>query len=151
MILYNISRIISSFSILIVIEEFYRAKFIKSKHNLFLKFSNESKNDFINIEKTIKKFKSGLDIDLKKVLDEKEIKKINELLLKRNVIVHNNGYADMIFINQSGIKCNLGELIPVTDEDSTIYSSIIISVVEKIEKEFEKIIYPEIDIRIEDF
>jgi hypothetical protein len=126
-------------------------KFVKSKHSLFSKFSNESKNDFINIDKTIKKFKTGLDIDLKKVLDEKEIKKINELFLKRNAIVHNNGFVDNIFINQCGIECKIGELIPITDEDIAYYLAIIVSIVEKIEKEFEKIIYPEIHIRIEDF
>lgn len=126
-------------------------KFVKSKHSLFAKFSNESKNDFINIDKTVKKFKTGLDIDLKTVLDEKDIKKINELFLKRNAIVHNNGFADNIFKSQSGIECKIGKEIPITDQDISDYSVVIERIVEKIEIEFEKIIYPEIHIRIEDF
>ena len=126
-------------------------KFVKSKHSLFSKFSNESKNDFINIEKTMKRFKSGLDIDLKKVLDEDEIEIIHELFLKRNAIVHNNGFVDIIFLNQSGIDCKIGDQIIVTDGDIATYSQTIEVIAEKIEKEFEKIIYPEIFIRIEDF
>jgi hypothetical protein len=126
-------------------------KFVKDKYSLFTKFSNESKNDFINIDKTMKKFKTGLGIDLKKILDERDIKKINELFLKRNAIVHNNGFADNIFISQSGIKCKIGDLVPISDQDISDYSIVIARIVEKIENEFEKIIYPEIHLRIEDF
>lgn len=123
-------------------------KYIKDGQSLFFKFSAESKNDFINIGKAMSKYKNDLNIDLKKMLSDNDLKKINFLLLKRNVIVHNNGFVDIQFKNQSGIDCKIGEQIQITNEDIAMYRSILESVVEKLEDEFEAILSPEMGFRI---
>lgn len=126
-------------------------KFVKNGRSLFSKFSVETKNDFINIGKATEKFKKELDIDLKTVFSKDEIGKIKILLLKRNVIVHNNGFVDTQFKNQSGMECQIGQPIHINAEEVSEYISILETVVDKLETEFEAILSPEIDLRLKEF
>lgn len=124
-------------------------KYVKENHTLFDKFSNESKNSFINMGKTIRLYKIGLEIDLKTILSVEEQENIILLFLKRNAIVHNNGVVDQIFFSQSGIKCQMGDLIPISNQEICNYFDSIRSVVNKIESEFDKIMSPQIHRMIE--
>lgn len=125
-------------------------KYVKIHETLFTRFSNESKNDFINISKTQKRFIRDLQIDFKSIFDKDEIKIINQLFLKRNAIVHNNGYVDSIFLSQSGIDSELGNLIPIEDDDLQKYSFIIWKIVETIGRECDSIVRLEFNNRVID-
>jgi len=126
-------------------------KHIKQTHEMFSFFSNESRNAFINIENTMKIFKERLNINLKDTLLDSEIKIIRRLFLKRNVIVHNNGFVDRIFLNQSGIECKQGKPVPIQIGEIEEYLYIVNSVIKKIEIQFDGILIPEIHEQIDEF
>lgn len=118
--------------------------FVKNEHSLFSKFYKESKNDFVNVGKGKEKFNSELNINLDLLLGTEILKELNVIMLKRNVIVHNNGIADKPFTNQAGIKCNLGQPIPISTEDISHYISTVETLVNKIKEEFDISVFPEL-------
>jgi hypothetical protein len=124
-------------------------KFVKNEQSLFSKFYKEAKNEFINIGKIIQKFSSDLKIDLNSILEEDLIRKLNILMLKRNVIVHNNGNADNIFISQSDINCKIGDPIPIENKEIMDYFLIVGTMVRNVKQEMDKLIDPELLKRIE--
>jgi hypothetical protein len=59
--------------------------------------------------------------------------------------------VDSTFLSQSRINCNLGYPIPIESNEIPESFSIIKIAVDKIEKEFDNIINPEIEVRINNF
>jgi hypothetical protein len=88
-------------------------EYVKSSKSLFTFFYNNSRNEFLNMGKAKYRFEDHLKIDFK-FLNEGELKKLNQLMLKRHCIVHNLGISDKSFIEQSGLKVKLGELLPIS-------------------------------------
>lgn len=89
-------------------------RFVRHGKSLFPRFYSEVKNDFINMGKVRKAYKENLGIILNDRLSEDALSKMNLLMQKRNVVVHNLGIADRTFVNQSGIKCKLKREIPIS-------------------------------------
>lgn len=83
-------------------------RYIQRNKNLYNRFYEDSRNSFINIGQALKTFKKDLNVDIKKYLKDNTKKTLNILMLKRNVIIHNSGYIDQIFLNQSGLKKSKG-------------------------------------------
>ncbi|TKH03475.1 hypothetical protein FC678_25120, partial [Peribacillus simplex] len=79
----------------------YNLIYIKRNSTLIKKFMSEVKNDFINMGKIKKRF-NELEISFSSNIDDKILKEINLLLLKRNVVVHNAGIVDKSFLSSSG-------------------------------------------------
>lgn len=88
-------------------------RYVKTRKTLYKKFYLESKNEFINIGKAMKKYSKDLAIDLKNKLDDNEKTSINILLNKRHLIVHNNGLVDTVFNNQTGLKLKIRDPVPI--------------------------------------
>lgn len=124
----QVTRVLLEQSIVILatcIEVFFRdiystilnLRHVKHGHTIIERFYNEVKNDFINTGKIRKRFKD-LGIDIKNTIGEEVVKDINLLLLKRNVIVHNNGIIDKAFLSNSGLNgCNIGSLVEISKDE----------------------------------
>jgi hypothetical protein len=127
-------------------------KYVKPEHSLHLKFSKDVKNDFLNIGKMVSKFKNEFKIDITDILGRDVIDKLNDLMLIRNVIVHNNGTVDNIFLNNMSLekkkKYTIGFPIPITGDEIVEFINTTDIVLEKIETEFDKLIHPELQARI---
>lgn len=89
-------------------------RFVRHGKSLFSRFYSEVKNDFVNMGKVRKAYKEYLEVNLNGELGEDTLSKMNLLMQKRNVIVHNLGIADRAFVNQSGIECELKSEIPIS-------------------------------------
>lgn len=89
-------------------------RFVRYEKSLFQRFHSDVRNDFLNIGKAKQMFKKDLDIDLDNEIGKDTLAQMNLLILKRNVIVHNLGRADSIFLSQSGVACKLRQPIPIT-------------------------------------
>lgn len=113
-------------------------KYIKDEKTLYIRFYQDSRNEFINIGRAVKKFKKDLDIDLKIILEEDTLKKLNLLMLKRNVIVHNIGLIDKTFLEQSGLQYELKTPVPISPEEIDAYFSVIEVVVQGIIESFNQ-------------
>ncbi|GIQ70748.1 hypothetical protein XYCOK13_35720 [Xylanibacillus composti] len=100
-------------------------RFIRSEESLIERFYSDAKNDFINIGKSKKRFQQELNISLSELIDVDNTKKLNLLMLKRNVIVHNNGITDKVFAASSGIESRIGKKVEITKEEVESYFSII--------------------------
>lgn len=123
----QVTRVLLEQSIVILatcIEVFFRdiystilnLRHVKRGHTIIERFYNEVKNDFINTGKIRKRFKD-LGIDIKNTVGEEVVKDINLLLLKRNVIVHNNGIIDKAFLSNSGLNGNIGSLVEISKDE----------------------------------
>jgi len=123
-------------------------KYVKNEHSLVPKFFKDIKNEFVNSGKTKEKFLDDLKINLDSILNKDILKKINILMLKRNVIVHNNGFADKSFLNQSGIDCKVGFAIPISSDEINDYISIATLISEKFDNEFNRVFLPELHKKI---
>lgn len=126
-------------------------KYVQQHKSLIYRFYNDTKTDFLNIGKAEKKYNKDLNIDLKNIIGIKSFKKINLLMLKRNVIVHNIGIVDNTFLEQSGLKCNLKDYIPIEKKEIEEYISIIEEFVDKIGELFQEEFEREMLQRIEAF
>lgn len=113
---------------------------VKRGYSLIDWFYSESKNDFINIGKTIKRFSKDLNINLKEIIDKESIKEINILMLKRNVIVHNNGIVDKSFLSQSGFQdeYNLMDRVEISYDEIDHYITVLDNLFMELSKVFEK-------------
>jgi len=89
-------------------------RFVRHGSSLFPHFYSDTKNDFLNIGKANKSYKDDLGINLKEKLGDDTFKKLNILMQKRHVIVHNLGIVDITFLSQSGIKCELKRAVPIS-------------------------------------
>ncbi|WP_046227487.1 HEPN domain-containing protein [Paenibacillus dauci] len=96
-------------------------RYVRFRESLIERFYKDAKNDFLNIGKGRRKFKQDLKIDLFELIDTDDIKKINILTSKRNVIVHNNGIADKSFSNSISIDCEIGREIEITKKEVEEY------------------------------
>ncbi|NVM30431.1 MAG: hypothetical protein HWN65_16425 [Candidatus Helarchaeota archaeon] len=100
---------------------FLNLEYVKEDKNLYYRFYRDTRNKFINIGQTIKLFKDDLGINLESILGQNGKDKLNSLMLKRNVIVHNIGFIDKIFLEQSGLDYKMHQPIPIDlDEIETI-------------------------------
>jgi hypothetical protein len=128
-------------------------KYVKPEYTLNSKLNADVKNDFLNIGKTVKNFKNEFKIDISKILGQETIKKMTYLLLMRNLIVHNNGFVDSIFLNNipenRRENYRAGRPIPISKDEIIDFINITEEVLDKIETEFDKIIVPELRKRIE--
>lgn len=128
-------------------------KYIKPEFTLNRKFSRDTKNDFLNVGKTVRKYKDDFGINLKEILGQKTIETLTLLMSMRNVIVHNNGTIDLIFLNSLPEhlreKYHIASTISITDDDIIEFINTIKTVLSKIEAEVDKLIVPEIMKRIE--
>jgi len=77
---------------------------VKPEKNLTGRFIEESRNDFINIGKAKEKYKKDLGVDLARVIRKDDLRKLDLLMAKRNVVVHNNGTVDRAFLRQIEAK-----------------------------------------------
>ncbi|MBX9997730.1 hypothetical protein [Priestia aryabhattai] len=91
-------------------------RYIKRGQSIIERFYNEVKNDFINTGKIRKRFKE-MGVDIKNTFGKEVVKDINLLLLKRNVIVHNNGIIDKAFLSSSGLNVNIGSKIEISKDE----------------------------------
>jgi hypothetical protein len=116
------------------LREFYaiwmNLRFVKNEKNLYDKFYKEANNDFLNIGSMKRRFKDlelkdnlGNEIDIKSQLGGDLYSNLNTLLLKRNVIVHNNGLADDMYNSHidGNNKCKLGKEIPINVDEIEKY------------------------------
>jgi hypothetical protein len=128
-------------------------KYVKPEFTLNRKFSRDAKNDFLNVGKTVSKYKDEFGINLKDILSQKTIDTLTLLMSMRNVIVHNNGTIDLIFRNSLSKevweKYPIATPISITGNDIIEFINTINIVLQKIDAEFDKIIVPEILKRIE--
>ena len=124
-------------------------KFIKSEYSLFPKFYKDAKNDFLNMGKLNNKFKDELKIDMKSLFGENTLRELNIIMLKRHAIVHNNGFADKTFIEQSGIACGCGSEIPICSEEIEKCLSTVESIIEKLKPEFYQLFFLRLENKID--
>lgn len=126
-------------------------KFIKSEHSLFPTFYKDAKNDFLNMGKLNNKFKDELKIDIKSLFSKNTLRELNIIMLKRHAIVHNNGFADKTFIEQSGIACGYGTKIPICSEEIEKCLLTVESIIEKLKREFEQLFFLRLEQKIDIF
>jgi hypothetical protein len=124
-------------------------KYVKNNETLFKKFYKDAKNEFINMGKINQKFDEDLHLNLKLIFGEDLFKELNILMLKRNVIVHNNGFADKTFKENSGIKCELSRPIPLSIRETKRNFKMVNTIVEKFQLEYGKLIAPDFINKIE--
>lgn len=96
---------------------FLNLTIVKSGISKVDKFEKECKNDFINLNKTVDRFKKELNINLKELLSQEDRKTLSNLFAYRNVIVHNNGKVDSKFKDLTKCKEDKGSTIELTDDD----------------------------------
>lgn len=118
-------------------------KYVKNDKTLFKKFYKDERNEFINIGKTNQKYKDDLNLDLKIILGDSLFKELNLLMLKRNVIVHNNGFVDKIFKESSGIKCKIHYPIPLSIREIKQNFKSVNSAIEKFQQPYNDLILPD--------
>lgn len=86
----------------VYLREFYadllNTKFIRADLSLYDKFVSDCKNDFLNPGKTHSRLKKELDIDYKNTVGLDIFKVLSLWADYRNVIVHNNGICDKVFV-----------------------------------------------------
>lgn len=107
------------------------------------RISKEIKNDFLNPTKAQQHFKKNLGIDFKELIGENNFHGLEEISALRNVIVHNNGLADLTFLknpisNRIGTY-RLGELIVIDESVILNYYEIVKASFNILGKEFDKI------------
>lgn len=100
-------------------------------------------NDFMNIEKANKHYKTGLDVNLKELISEDCWKSLIDLAQIRNTIIHNNGMVDDKFEKSPSfthIKDNVeGKLIFVNTNMINNYLLCVLELFAKIEEVFDKL------------
>lgn len=126
-------------------------RYVKKNKTLIHLIYRETRNDFMNIGKAKRKYKNDLGIDLKEIIGEPELKKLNLMILKRNVVIHNNGNVDNSFLEQSGMDIKKGHPIPIQIDEIEDYVSTVENLVEKIRGLFEKELSDEMYQRVELF
>jgi len=127
-------------------------KYVKPEYSLHSKFNKDVKNDFLNVGIMVSKFKTDLNIDITKLLGHSNLTKLKNLMLMRNVIVHNNGNVDAPFLNNipkdEKNKYDVGKPVPITERDIAEFISTTGIILDKVERKFDQIIYPELKDRI---
>lgn len=126
-------------------------KYIKQNKSLIHRFYRDARNEFLNIGKAEKKYIDDLGVNFKDVVGAEILKKLNLLMLKRNVIVHNSGIVDNMFLEQSGLKCKKKDFVPIEIKEIEEYLSIVNKFVEKMGQLFQKEFETEILQRMEQF
>lgn len=100
-------------------------------------------NDFMNIEKANRHYKSGLDVNFKELISDDCWKSLVDLVQIRNTIIHNNGMIDDKFEKSSTfsrIKDSIeGELIFVNTDMICMYLSCVLELFIEIEQVFDKL------------
>ena len=142
----------------VFLKDFYSTilniRFIKSGYTLMDFISQEIKNDFLNIGKTKKRFLSDLGINIKQIIGTEEIKKIILMMLKRHIIVHNNGAVDKAFLSQSGLDCHMSRPVPIDTVEVEDILATIEGIVSKFEviymEEFNQNLFKEIEIYLKE-
>lgn len=74
--------------------------FMKDAHAILSSKGRRESNRFSNIEKCVNAFKEDLGIDLESVAKHDDLALLDLISAKRNVIVHNSGFADSTFIGR---------------------------------------------------
>lgn len=118
---------------------FLNMTLIKPDSSQIERFKKDCKNDFINIDKTIDRFKKELNINLKSLINVDTYNSLKELSLYRNVIVHNNGICDKKFLNYNIGRYTEHDLIKVSIKALNKYRSAISKVVHAIQPLYETI------------
>jgi len=118
-------------------------KYVKNDKTLFKKFYKDERNEFINIGKVNQKYKEDLNLDLKTIFGETLFKELNLLMLKRNAIVHNNGFVDRTFKENSGIKCKINCPIPLSIRETKQNFRSIGDAIEKFQQPYKMLILPD--------
>lgn len=99
-------------------------------------------NDFMNIEKANKHYKTGLDVNLKELISDDCWKSLIDLVQIRNTIIHNNGMVDDKFEKSpsfSRLKDSVeGKLIFVDSNMISTYLSCVLELLGEIEQVFDK-------------
>lgn len=107
------------------LKDYYAAilnmRLIKFRHSAYKRFIKDCGNDFINPGKTHKRLKDELSIPLKELIGKNRYKLLNKLSSYRNVIIHNNGFADLNFISNGNAEYSLGEEVQIYDCDIDDY------------------------------
>ncbi|MCK5267903.1 MAG: hypothetical protein KAR07_07040 [Spirochaetes bacterium] len=109
-------------------------KYIKPHKSLIHRFYKDTRTEFINLGNARRKYIQDLGIDFK----NENFKKLNLLMLKRNVIVHNNGIVDNTFLGQCGLDCKLKDCIPIEIKEIEEYIYIVNELVEEIGQLFQE-------------
>jgi len=98
-------------------------------------------NDFMNVEKANKHYKSGLNINLKEMISLECWNSLIDLVQIRNTVVHNNGMIDEKFTKSKSfirIKSNIdGNLIFINSNMITNYLSNVLELIYSIKNEFD--------------
>lgn len=125
-------------------------RYVKPNKNLIRYFYRQTRNEFGNFVKANDKLSKDLSIDLRNFIDPEEIKKITLLMLKRNAIVHNLGFADESFIKEfsklTHLEIRINEPVPISIDE--IEDCLVI--LEKLGNSFNEIIKKEIEDVIEE-
>ncbi|MDD3135963.1 MAG: hypothetical protein PHF64_05645 [Methanoregula sp.] len=91
--------------------------YVKPEFSLYAKFNIGAHNDRVLPGDVVDRFKTELKMDLSEILGTDRIKKLHNLVLKRDAIVYKNSRADTIFLNNSGIKSKVGTWIPISHSE----------------------------------
>ena len=114
-------------------------KYVVSNYTLVDKFLKDCKNDFLNAGKTQDRLSKDIFIDYKNIIGKDNYKLLQFCFECRNVIVHNNGICDKIFISQhkdyEGHRDLKLEFSLVYDMYTTMLKSIV-----KIQEVYDKIV-----------
>ena len=92
-------------------------RYVKKNMTLYPKFFLETRNEFTNYGKALRIYRRTLNIDVKSNLTRVENTAMNLLFNKRHAIIHNNGKADKMFIDQTGLKIAIGDPIPINEKE----------------------------------
>jgi len=117
---------------------FLNIRYVQNHKSLYKRFYQESKNEFTNIGKANKKFNNDLNIDIEQIIGKDMFNDLNLLMLKRNCIVHNVGIVDKIFKEQSGIKCEIKNIIPISKKEINDNIRILEKIINSFAFEFQK-------------
>ncbi len=87
-------------------------RYVKKDKRLIDLFYASTRNDFQNMDKASKHFNNELlKINLKDLIGKTKYQKLDRILLKRHVIVHNMGLIDRQFLDNNHNKLKLGDQV----------------------------------------
>lgn len=102
--------------------------------------ANDTKNDFMNIEKANNQFKKAFHINIKQLITESEWNSCIDIVNLRNMIVHNNEMLDERFKStQSFVRLKdkiIGNIIKIDEQDIQKYLTNVVYAVTKISNAF---------------
>jgi len=109
--------------------------YVKPEFSLYTKFNTGAYNDRVLPGDVVDRFKTELKMDLSEILGTDRIKKLHNLVLKRDAIVYKNSRADTIFLNNSGIKSKVGTWIPISHSEISDFIQTSKNIVDILEKD----------------